>query len=158
LTSFRGYFSQNNRKNKNLSADYQSYDAPLSLSPLEKQVFQLSLALSSSRSHCYKCQATNTLKDFTEQSPRNSHLCHLKYHISRMSHYIGLSTVASENMTKREKMCIRHKVWGCKSIQDFSKLFGKLQEEKDELRWAISCLACLVHRRRVAITSQATII
>lgn len=46
MTSLRGYLSRYNPKNEDLATDYQSYDAPLPLSPPEKQVLHLSLAYS----------------------------------------------------------------------------------------------------------------
>ncbi len=35
------------------------------------------------------------------------------------------------NMTKPGRMCIRHKVWVARSIPDFSRIFEKLQEDRN---------------------------
>jgi len=52
-----------------------------------------------------------------------------------------LPTMTGENMTKRGRMSIRHKVWDCKFRQHFLMLFVKLQEEK-----AHKCKECIEAR------------
>jgi len=49
--------------------------------------------------------------------------------------------MTGENMTKRGRMSIRHKVWDCKFRQHFLMLFVKLQEEK-----AHKCKECIEAR------------
>ena len=48
----------------------------------------------------------------------------------------GWSTTGRENMTKHGRMSTRHKVWDSKFVQDFSRIFVKLQKEKSELSQA----------------------
>ncbi len=43
----------------------------------------------------------------------------------------GLPIRIRANMTKPGRMCIRHKIWGTRSLLDFSRIFVKLQEDRN---------------------------
>ena len=75
-------------------------------SPFLQPVFQQFQTSSRPRWYCQKTQLPDPVKDFPKEYPRNSHFCHLKYHITRMADHLG--SYLDELVSERPKRPMFH--------------------------------------------------
>ena len=74
--------------------------------PFLHRDFQQFHTSSRPRRYCQKTQLPDPVKDFPKECLRNSHFCHLKYHITRMADHLG--SYLDELVPERAKRPLLH--------------------------------------------------
>jgi hypothetical protein len=65
------------------------FGTPQPLLSIPEPGFQQFHTSSWTHEYCQKPQSPDSVKDFPKEYPRNSYLCHLKYHVTRMANHLG---------------------------------------------------------------------
>ena len=74
--------------------------------PFLQSVLQQFHTSSRPRWYCQETQLPDPVKDFPKEYSRNSHFCHLKYHITRMADHLG--SYLDELVPERAKRPLLH--------------------------------------------------